>query len=240
MNHIIHRQTEVSLEGLFRLPVKADQKVRSYGISRTGRDTNVNTTTMKANINCFKNGGADIIADVMYFDDSDGSYIEPANIPVPKIGVTSMSKLLDSATTAILAHAVANSYTMTALDIIYPYPIAFSSGTEKPGDYPYISSAAVAGGAGVVRFYLTTDGTSSGAAIFSEIDADSVQVQVWNSTNSYIPASVTVDTNKKYIDVTMKQLTFTSGLAGILNVLTGASLVSAPNGTTVKCVVFGK
>lgn len=145
---------------------------------------------------------------------------------------------------AIVADAATHSHTITAADVINPFAgfsmRTFVSGVMKDKAFPYVSSAAVAGGAGVVRFYLTDDGTSGGNAVYSEIFADSIQPVVLNSANLYIPSAVSIDAAKKYVDVTMQQQTFATGLVALLNVVTGASFTPAPNGTTVKVTVLGK
>lgn len=174
------------------------------------------------------------------FTDGTNNIIDAELLNVNVNAVNTMGDVMAVAEAAILAYATAASYTLAATDIIWMEPVAESSGTQKLGTFPYTSSAAVAGGAGVVRFYLTTDGTSGGAAVFTTIDPDSVQIQVVNSTALYVPSAVSVDPSGKYIDVTMKQQTFVTGLAGLLSVITGASLVAAANGTVVKCTVFGK
>lgn len=201
----------------------------------------IQQTTMKVIVDSLRyNGGSDVVADIFFYNESDGSYVDSTTFNVPRTDVVRMGLLFDNIKTNVLSYASSNSYSITALDIIWPMPIGFSSGVEKLGIVPYVSSATVAGGAGVVRFYLTDDGTSTGNAAFSEIDTDSIQVQVFNSSAVYVPASVTVDTNKKYIDVTMNKLNFTTGLAGILSVLIGAALGPAANGTVVKCLVMGR
>lgn len=107
---------------------------------------------------------------------------------------------------------------------------------KKSGFYPVVASPTVAGGVGVARFFVDSNGDGTGTAP-SEIELASLQAVVVNTTASYLPQSMTADTNRKYIDVKMGQLA--TGLAGIIPILTGA-VANAANGTIVNCTVFVK
>lgn len=118
-------------------------------------------------------------------------------------------------------------------------PPMYVSGVAKTGYYAVVGSPAVAGGAGVARFYIDTNGDGTGIAP-SEVHTASLQAVVWNSSNVYVPESLTVDTNRKYIDVTIGRLNFTDAVVSLTTVLTSASIGNAPNGTVVNCLVFVK
>lgn len=193
---------------------------------------------MKAIVASFAVNNPHVQAQVAFV--SGSTLVESSLLNIPFSGVNNMGDLMVAAETVVLNYAVTQGYTVGASDIVWVAPLGFSSGTTKQGTFPYVSSAAVAGGAGVVRFYLTDDGTSSGNAVFETIDSDSVQIQVVNSSALYVPSAVSVDASNKYIDVTMKQQVFSTGLAGLLSVITGATLSAAANGTVVKCTVLGK
>lgn len=140
---------------------------------------------------------------------------------------------------AVLAYCTLNSITLTADSIFFeeasiePLPMRVS-GVAKNGCYPIVAAPTVAGGAGVARFYIDSNGDGTGTAP-SAVYTASLQAVVVNSTASYLPQSITVDTNRKYIDVKMGQLA--TGLAGIIPILTGA-VANAANGTVVNCLVF--
>lgn len=152
--------------------------------------------------------------------------------------------ILNAVYASVVSQAATLSYSGFALgDVIdltaLPDVPMYVSGVAKTSYYAVVGSPTVAGGSGVARFYIDTNGDGTGTAP-SEVYSGSLQAVVINSTTVYAPTAVSVDTNRKYIDVTMKSLTFATGLAGILNVLTGASLAAAVNGTTVNCFVLVK
>lgn len=140
---------------------------------------------------------------------------------------------------AILDYCTAYGYTAVSsvANIIWPddqsIPM-YVGGVAKNNTYSVVAAPAVAGGAGVARFYIDSNGDGTGTAP-SAVFASSLQAVVVNTTASYLPQSVTVDTNRKYIDVKMGQLA--TGLAGIIPILTGA-VANAANGTTVNCLVL--
>lgn len=166
-------------------------------------------------------------------------------------GLTTQGQIQSAALTAIQAFAVANSFTYSVvlktfdLDADVNSLISASalpmyvSGTQKANTYPIVAAPTVAGGSGVARFCIDSNGDGTGTAP-SEVYADSLQAVVYSTTGNYVIQSVTVDTNRKYIDVKMGVLTFTTGIAGLLNVLTGATIGNAANGTAIKCTVFVK
>lgn len=110
----------------------------------------------------------------------------------------------------------------------------YVSGVAKTGYYAVVAAPAVAGGAGVARFYIDSNGDGTGTAP-SAVFTGSLQAVVPSSTATYQLQSFTVDTNRKYIDVKMG--TLSTGLAGIIPILTGA-IGNTANGTAINCFVL--
>jgi hypothetical protein len=96
----------------------------------------------------------------------------------------------------------------------------------------YVNSVAVAGGAGVATFYLTSDKTSSGTALYSNID--SVLPIVNDAANNYTYGWA-VSMDKKTLTVTTK---LTSGVT-VLGISVLAAPTNAANGTIVCAMVKG-
>lgn len=152
-----------------------------------------------------------------------------------------------AAAAAQAAYATAQGYSITNNEPWYEHVLTavgaalpmYVNGVAKIGTFPVVASPSVAGGSGVVRFYIDSNGDGTGTAP-SEVYAGSLQAVVVNSTTVYQISSVSVDTNRKYIDITMRALTFATGLAGLISVVTGASLANAANGTVVNCFVVVK
>lgn len=162
---------------------------------------------------------ANIVADITAFCSTNG-------ITVPSSFDWTVTSPSDVATA--IAAAIA------ALPSALPMLV---SGVAKANTYPIVGAPSVAGGAGVARFFIDSNGDGTGTAP-SAVFASSLQAVVVNASNVYIPSSVTVDTNRKYIDVGLKELTFASTILSLINVLTGASLGAAPNATVVNCFVL--
>lgn len=188
--------------------------------------------------------GGNCAVGVAFFDSST-----PANCVDVQNLMFDMGDATDSASmeTAIIAvintYATAQSYTLSDgivglfnSDLNLPMIVG---GVAKTNTYSVAAAPTVAGGAGVVRFYTDSNGDGTGTAP-SEIELFTLQAYVVNTSAVYVIGSISVDTNRKYIDITMKSLAFTTGLAGLLNVITGASLANAANGTAVNCLVTVK
>lgn len=186
----------------------------------------------------------DIAVDVQFYDGN--TCVFEYNIELTDTSQYGSTESIQAyANTLILAMAVAQGFTSLTLnsqilwdETLTQYPM-YVSGVAKIGTYAVTATPAVAGGAGVARFYVDTNGDGTGTAP-GEIEIATLQAVVVNTSAAYVLGAVSVDTNRKYIDVTMKALTFTTGLAGILNVLTGANLTNATNGTSVNCYVIVK
>lgn len=105
------------------------------------------------------------------------------------------------------------------------------SGSLKSDSFVYASKASVAGGAGVVTFYITDDGTSSGSAVFSNVYADSILVVPFGSGGQYQAYTPTVAGDKKSITATVAQAT------NVLGILTFNA--TAANGIDCRLYVIG-
>lgn len=178
-------------------------------------------------------------------------------VPVDLSGVSTEPQLINAANAAVASFATSQGYPLTN-GIIWPYtttdqvnaaiaaatstlgaPPMIVSGVAKSNTYAVTGAPAVAGGSGVARFYIDSNGDGTGTAP-SEVETDSLSATVWNTAASYLPEAFTVDTNRKYIDITEGKLNFSTGLAGLLNVLTGATIGAAANGTVVHAFVIVK
>lgn len=114
-----------------------------------------------------------------------------------------------------------------------------ASGVAKERVYTITATPTVAGGAGVARFYIDSNGDGSGTAP-SEVYASSLQATVWDTSLGYVQQSYTVGGSGKYIDVKMGTLSF-SGLTILGQTVLGSqSIANAANGTAVNCFVLVK
>ena len=102
--------------------------------------------------------------------------------------------------------------------------------TEKTGSFRIYKNATVA--SGVATFHLTVDGTSTGAALFTEVYDDSVQLIVNDPLASYQIGWAFSNSNKT-ITATANKLT-------TANILTGLLGQAQANGATVKLIVEGR
>lgn len=106
---------------------------------------------------------------------------------------------------------------------------AVNGTTAKNGAFSIIKSANVASGNAV--FHLTADGLSTGAALCSEVQQDSVALAVNDAAASYQIGWAFSNLNKT--------LTAVVNRLGTANILTGVlGQVAAPNGTPVKLTVL--
>lgn len=105
-----------------------------------------------------------------------------------------------------------------------------SGTTVKTGYFPVIKSATVASGVAVFNF--TTDGTSTGAALFANgPDMDSLQLSVNDATASYQMGWAWSNSNKT--------LTVTANKLTTANILTGLLGQTAANSAVVRVSCFG-
>lgn len=94
--------------------------------------------------------------------------------------------------------------------------------------------ANVAGGAGNVTF-ATVD--ASGNALYPNLTADQLSFFVDGVADQYAFPTITVASDKKSVTVNVQKQSFSTGLAGLVNVLIGVSYANAANGIGVKMVI---
>lgn len=107
---------------------------------------------------------------------------------------------------------------------------AWVSGTLKNDSFIYASKAVTAGGSGLVTFYITDDGTSSGNAVFTNVYSDTVAVNGYGTGGQYQASGLTVSGDKKSITATMSQL---------VPVLVVTFSAAAANGIECRLYVMG-
>lgn len=117
-----------------------------------------------------------------------------------------------------------------------PVVQAYNNATQRLGAFPIFASSTVA--TGVAVFYLTTDGTSTGTAIFpNSVITDSVNVTPNDSTALYGLSWAFTNSNKT-LTVTVNKSSST-GVISLLGLNLLGSPIAAANGTTVKLQVWG-
>lgn len=179
----------------------------------------------------------------MVLRDSNNIYNFSTNVPLSVVGSDTSTSIESRVSSSVASFLIMNGLTAPDVEIfldpIQTLPPMLVGGVAKTNTYSVAAAPTVAGGAGVVRFYTDSNGDGTGTAP-SEIELFTLQAYVVNTSAVYVIGSISVDTNRKYIDITMKSLAFTTGLAGLLSVITGASLANAANGTAVNCFVIVK
>lgn len=100
--------------------------------------------------------------------------------------------------------------------------------------HPIIWSGTATTSSGTAAFYPTVDGTPSGTAIFTNIH--SVQATAIYNT---ITATQYVFTSIQGIDVGNQKVTVNAGTGTTVASGGGASVVNAPDGTTIYLTIFG-
>lgn len=215
----------------------------AHGKVGTGRDISLISLTMKAVIQGISNNGATAQIDYAIFDNSN-AYVASSTVWVSLATATDSDSVVALLAAAVAADSVTIGHTVTAANVLIPggLPAAlpmYVSGVAKTGYFAVVGAPVVAGGAGVARFYLDTNGDGTGTAP-SEVYAPSLQAIIVNASAAYVVTAVTVDTNRKYIDVTMKAVTFSGVTVVGISVLGSQSLVAAANGTSVNCLVLVK
>lgn len=115
-------------------------------------------------------------------------------------------------------------------DLLATKSRAYEGTTLRSNSFPIFKTATVA--SGVAVFYLTTDGTSSGTALFSNgIIQSSIQLIVNDASASYQYGWALTNGNKT--------LTVTTNKLSTANILTGVLGQSAANGSVVNLTVYG-
>jgi hypothetical protein len=122
-------------------------------------------------------------------------------------------------------------------------PRYYKSGTRKNNVWMYDTSATVS--SGTATFWLTTNGTSTGTAVLTNIYTESANFTVFDGSNLYNYSNFTIAADKKSLTVTVNKQAFTSSsglinlLGGVLNFLTGVVFNSAANGTVIYLQIKG-
>lgn len=106
----LHRKTEVSLAGLFRLPVMAVQN--PYGMSFTDRNTNIEKTYMRIIVYGMVNEGTPYAGLAFAYFDNTG-IVNPCQSDIDMTSITSMAGLKVAAQAAIDAQTTSFGYTIT-------------------------------------------------------------------------------------------------------------------------------
>lgn len=96
----------------------------------------------------------------------------------------------------------------------------------------YTNTVVVTGGAGVATFYLTSDKTSSGTALYSTIDA---VIPIINDVTQNYTYGWSYNSTTKALTVTAK--TNLTAVISLLTVVLGPTVV--PNGASIQVVVKG-
>lgn len=126
--------------------------------------------------------------------------------------------------------ATSGSYNDLSNKPTIPTVQAYEGVNARANAFPFFGDATVA--SGVAVFQLTTNGISTGTAIFPNgVIADSVNVFVSDATASY-QMSVAFSNGNKTITVTTNKLT-------TANILTGLLGQTAANGAVVKLQIYG-
>lgn len=154
----------------------------------------------------------------------------PQDIPIgPFVSMASVANdvpMVDDAGTVVTAHA---AYTADVGILALARRKAWVKGVLKQDSFVYFSSAVTA--SGTITFYITSDGTSSGTAVFTNVYVDSITVSPYGASAIYQVSNIVVAGDKKSITATVNQVT--SVLVGLLQV-TGAS-----NGIACNMLVLG-
>lgn len=106
---------------------------------------------------------------------------------------------------------------------------AYVSGVLKDDSFIYSSKASTV--SGVATFYITSDGTSSGSAVFANVYADSIAIVPYGTSGNYQPSGPVVAGDNKSITVNISQAT------NVLGILTFNS--TAANGVDCRLYVMG-
>lgn len=107
---------------------------------------------------------------------------------------------------------------------------AWVTGVLKNDCFIYSSKAVTAGGSGLVTFYITDDGTSSGNAVFTNVYADSISIGGYGTGGQYQASGLAVAGDKKSITATISQL---------VPVLVVTFSAAAANGIECRLYVMG-
>lgn len=113
----------------------------------------------------------------------------------------------------------------------------YINGSLKTGLLDWTDSVTASGGQAV--FYITSDRTSAGTAMATELFPDSIQVNYIDSSGVYSTGTPVIAASKKSITVPITKQSFSGVTVLGINVLGTASNISIPDGVTVKMQVIG-
>lgn len=108
-------------------------------------------------------------------------------------------------------------------------PRVWVNGAQKTSVKEFFGSATVS--SGNVTFNMTTDGTATGPAIFTNVYTESINLFVFDVANQYQFSGLSIAASKKTLTITVGRLG--SVLIGIIQ------FVTAANGVTVYLQVKG-
>lgn len=127
-------------------------------------------------------------------------------------------------------HYMLVSGTLYLIPIMADGAKSWVSGSLKSGTFSYFSKATTA--SGVVTFYLTDNGLSTGNAVYNTIEADSIVISPYGAGAVYQVSAPTVSVDKKSITATINQVT-----AVVLGLI---QISSAANGVDCRMLVIGE
>lgn len=168
-------------------------------------------------------GGTPLLSAQIGFSNVSGIY-DPETLEFTVSTNMTNAQYRAAAIVAAQAYATTNGYTIIGWQFL----------TDDPKN---LLKALVAGGAGNVTFYTDTNGDGTGTAVWPNLTADNVTCFVDSVSDQYAFPTITVASNKKSVTVNVQKQSFSTGLAGLLSVLTAASYVNAANGIAVKMIV---
>lgn len=112
------------------------------------------------------------------------------------------------------------------------------NGTPKTGDIiEWIDSVTTTSGNAV--FYVTSDHTSSGIALCSEIYQSGVDVHTIDNTASYARGSAAISGDFKSVTISLNKQVFSGIVLLSTNLLGSVTYSASPNGTTVNATIIG-
>lgn len=112
-------------------------------------------------------------------------------------------------------------------------PKSYNGTTQRTNPVEFTYTATITSGAGVI--YLTSDGTSTGTALF--INIDYIKAEVSDSTSNYNYAYALTNSNKT-LTITASRSTPT-GVIALLGISVLGSPTAAPNGTSISVFIKG-
>lgn len=113
----------------------------------------------------------------------------------------------------------------------------YINGTLKNNLLDWTDSTTTSSGQAI--FYITSDRTSSGTAMATNLYADSIQVNYIDNSGVYATGVPVISTDKKSITIPINKQSFTGVTLLSTNILGSVAQIAIPNGVTVKMQVLG-